>query len=60
MNYLTSLELSFHVIFAGGNYEEAMEYVSKAFAHPQFEASKTLSAKWHYFHACILFKTNDF
>jgi tetratricopeptide (TPR) repeat protein len=60
MNYLTGLELPFHVAFESGDYKEAMNYVQKAFDHPQFEASRMLAAKWHYFHACILFETGDF
>ncbi|MCB0855533.1 MAG: tetratricopeptide repeat protein [Bacteroidetes bacterium] len=60
MNYLTGLELPFHIAFEGGNYRDAMKYIKKAFKHPQFEASRMLASKWHYFHACILFKTGDF
>ena len=60
MNYLQALELRFRINFYGNNYEEAFKQVEKAFAHPQFEASKMLAAGWHYFHACILFKTKQF
>lgn len=60
MNYLTGLELTFRVAFDAEDMKEAKQYILKALAHPQFEASKMLAAKWHYFHACILFKEQNF
>lgn len=60
MNYLAGLELAFRVSFEADEYADTMKYVNKALNHPQFEASKMISAKWHYFHACLLFRQKMF
>lgn len=60
MNYLQALELRFRIDFYAEDYDEALEQIEIAFNHPQFEASKMLEAKWHYFHACLLFKTKNY
>ncbi|RMG19106.1 MAG: hypothetical protein D6730_22060 [Bacteroidetes bacterium] len=60
MNYLVSLQLAFRIAFYRKHFEEALAYVEQALQHPQFETSKTLAAKWHYYHACLLFRQGQF
>jgi hypothetical protein len=60
MNYLLSLELPFRAEFFDQQYEKAQKIAQEAFAHPRFETSKMISAQWHYFHACLLFRMGQF
>ena len=60
MNYLVGLELTFRLAFYTQEYQEALSYIQSAFANKNMEASKLLAAKWHYFHACVLFQIGDF
>lgn len=56
MNYLRGLELMFVIDFHAGALPEAQAQVDRAMAHPEFQASRMLAAKWHYFLACLRFK----
>lgn len=60
LNSLKVLELSFRIAFFATDFEKALLHIEAAYRHPQFEASRMLAAKWHYFHACLLFKMKKF
>lgn len=60
MNYLVSLQLAFRIAFYLQQYDEAIRHVEAALAHAQFHTSKVLAARWHYYHACLLFKQQQF
>lgn len=60
MNYLAALELAFLIAFKSQQYEVAQKQIEISFEHPQFQASKLLAAKWHYFHACLLFSQANY
>jgi hypothetical protein len=60
INYLKVLELSFRIAFYAADFPKALTHIDTALGHPQFEASRMLAAKWHYFHACVLFKMGKF
>ena len=60
MNSLVVLEVAFRISFYAKDYAGARQQIERAFAHPQFKASSTLSAKWHYFYACLHFSQNQF
>ncbi|RMG72874.1 MAG: hypothetical protein D6722_04640 [Bacteroidetes bacterium] len=60
MNYLRGLELMFVIDFHAEALEQAEAHVSVAMAHPEFQASRMLTARWHYFRACLLFKQGAF
>lgn len=60
MNSLNSLELKFHIYFRQSKYEKAADCIEQARGHSQFTSSKFIEAKWHYFHACVLFQTRKF
>lgn len=60
MNSLIVLELCFRISFYANGYSEARQHIDTAFAHPQFNASATLAARWHYFYACLLFNQGEY
>jgi tetratricopeptide (TPR) repeat protein len=60
MNHLVVLELKFRIAFYADEFGEAAKYIEQALSHPQFNASRMLSAKWHYFHTCLLFKMGKY
>ncbi|MDX1906256.1 MAG: hypothetical protein SF053_04420 [Bacteroidia bacterium] len=60
MNYLVALELAFRLAFYAGLYPDALNCIQQAIRHPQFSASKLLAARWHYFHACVLFRLSRY
>lgn len=66
MNYLRGLELAFRISFFSGEYDQAEAYISEARSHvlfdedDEFEGSKHLVGRWHYFHSCLLFTLQDY
>ena len=60
INYLRSLELSFVVAYYAHQSTEAHQYIQLAMHHPQLNTSPYISARWHYFEACQLFRENQF
>lgn len=60
INFLKVIELSFRIAFSAGDFEKATTHIETALNHPQFEASKMLAARWHYFHACLLFSMQKY
>jgi tetratricopeptide (TPR) repeat protein len=60
INYLRGLELAFLVDYYDKQYEQAEKWIQQAGKHPQFEASKLISANWHYFEACLLFRQKKY
>ena len=60
VNHLVGLELAFRLEFYSANYEKAIEYIQSALGNPNIDASKLVSAKWHYFYSCTLFQTEAF
>ncbi len=60
INSLKVLELSFRIAFHAADFAKAQSHIDTALRHPQFEASRMLAAKWHYFHACLLFKMRKY
>jgi len=60
MNYLVALELAFRIAYFSLAYDNAQYHIKTAFKHPQFEASQILTARWHYFQACLLFRMEKF
>ncbi|MCB9233811.1 MAG: hypothetical protein H6581_19295 [Bacteroidia bacterium] len=56
-NYLIVLGSAFRAAFYSENYGEANKIIQEAFAHPRFEISKMRTANWHFFKACLQFKT---
>jgi tetratricopeptide (TPR) repeat protein len=55
MNYLRGLELMFVIDFHAGRLAQAQAHIELAMRHPEFQASRMLAAKWHYFLACLHF-----
>lgn len=66
MNYMRGLELAFRIAFFAGDLEKADTIIQEANAHSlfeeedEFEGSKHLVGRWHYFHAALLFKNGQF
>lgn len=66
MNYMRGLELAFRIAFFSGDVERASAIVEEASSHAlfdeedEFEGSKHLVGRWHYFHAALLFKNGQF
>lgn len=60
LNYLVALEVVFRVHFSADELNEAGKALEKALAHPHFESSKILAARWHYFQACLCFRQGQF
>ncbi|MEM6261635.1 MAG: hypothetical protein AAGI38_03935 [Bacteroidota bacterium] len=60
MNYLLAMELSFRIAFYRKNPKRAFQVIDDAFNHPEFETSRMLAARWHYFRACQLFQAGAF
>lgn len=66
MNYLRGLELAFRIAFFSGNLSDAAKWVEEARTHPlfgledDFEGSRHLEGRWHYFQAALLFQQGMF
>ncbi len=60
MNYLVMLELRFRLEFYDQQVDAALKVVDEALAHPLFDNSPILAARWHYFHACVRFLLGEF
>lgn len=66
MNYMRGLELAFRVAFFSGDQEKADTIIHEALSHSlfdeedEFEGSKHLVGRWHYFYAALHFKRGNF
>lgn len=60
MNYLQGLELNFVIDYYAEDFESANKQIDKAMQHSEFSSSRMTAARWHYFRACVLFRTNNF
>ncbi len=60
MNYLRSMELCFAAAFYANDYPACEQYLDQAMQHPELEAVPPIAADWHYFHACLLFRTERY
>lgn len=60
MNYLRSMELCFAAAFYANDYPACEQYLAQAMRHPELEAAPPIAADWHYFHACLLFRTKQY
>lgn len=66
MNYMRGLELAFRIAFFSGARERAEAIIHEARSHSlfveedEFEGSKHLVGRWHYFYAAFQFKNGNF
>jgi hypothetical protein len=60
INYLRTAQLGFAVAFYAQNDVACQQYLHQAMQHPEFETAPTVAAQWHYFHACLLFRTGQY
>lgn len=66
MNYMRGLELAFRIAFFSGDLDKAAALIQEARSHvlfdeeDEFEGSKHLVGRWHYFHAALHFKQGNF
>lgn len=60
INHLLALEMVFRIAFHNKEWQEVTALIHKAQQHPDLHTSKNLAAKWKYFEACLLFRTDQF
>ncbi|MDP5169543.1 MAG: hypothetical protein NWR72_04810 [Bacteroidia bacterium] len=66
MNYLRGLELAFRISFFSGDLARAEKYIEEARTHnlfhesDEFEGSRHLAARWHYFQSALHFERGNF
>jgi hypothetical protein len=60
LNELQAVEELFFACFRSGDYKKAGENITRAEAHPKYNANKLIPAKWDYYKANLLFAMGDF
>jgi tetratricopeptide (TPR) repeat protein len=60
MNELATLEVLFLGYFYTHRFIKARETIDISSTHPLINRNEVLPAKWHFYHACLMFKLEDY